>query len=405
MIFNKDLSFFLSLNKDIHLFEQIMASSSHSNLGFSGTEVPENSDRGFSGKNSNEVWKSVDQDSVGNRNNKSEGLNKHTIGDIMEEWKIPLSSFKDGRSNLYANATADECNIYLTTQGNFTKNNVPINGNGLIISIDRKTGKINWKRQMKSYSGIEGDSTKSGPAIWKNFIFFGSGILLPQTFDTPIGQVTGRFTGIPATGTGKRIRVYCVDKCTGDLVWESHIGKVASNVYDLDNWLTITQSPIHFKAIIDDSGYTRDLVSIGTSSGQSFQPWLFNLGGQVLGERLDFQMTDRGRQVILDAYDGTVVKEIFLCPVPLKEGDLLPASSIIPGNNCFHVRHPVDPVDLLFGGDLNPIKAPYAITSRLTYILQTGNNVPTPCNGVGVVNSNNIPVVLVGGVVVTPELN
>ena len=354
---------------------------------------------------SNELWKSVDQNLIGNRSNPSVGLNKYTIKDILEKWKVPLSSFPDGTSNTYANGSADEKSVYITTQNNYDSQGSQINAEGSVICVDRKTGEINWKRTIKSYSGITGDNTRAAPAIWKNFLFFGSNILEPQTYYNPIGPVLIRFAGFPATATGKRIRMYCVNKHTGDLVWETPIGKVATNLNDEDNWLTITQSPIVFKSIIDNTNYIRDLVAVGTSSGQSFQPWLRTLGGQVLGERFDFQMTDRGRQVILDANDGTVIKEIFLCPEVLKAGDTLPASSIIPGKNFFYIRHAVTQADLTPGGDLNPITAPYAIISRLTYILETGNNVPSPCDGINVVDANNNPVVLVGGTLIGAELN
>ena len=355
-------------------------------------------------------WPTVNNTNA-NRFDPSSELDAYSIKRLSEEYKVPISDLPAGVVDVYCNPSADDKYLYLTAVQSGVSN-----PQGLIMSICRSSGKLQWQRQMQSYSGIDGDYTQAAPAVWKDFLFFGSSIALPQTVAPYEQTMKGLFTGLPQKASGRRVRVYCVNKFTGDMVWESEVGKIATSINDPDNWLSITQSPIVVKRVVDDSGVKRPVVIIGTSSLQSYLPWLMTRGRPFIGlswgeeygladGTVGHQMTDRGQVLFLNALSGATMFSTYTCPDLLVAGVTLSSASTIGAGTSTITRHTVTSADLLGGGDLNPIIPAYGVTGTITYVLELGGTIPSPLNGVNVVGATNTLVALVGGAAVTVSLN
>lgn len=360
--------------------------------------------------NSIEIWPEVNNANY-NRFNLSEELDARSVKDLSLKYKVPISDLPAGVVDVYVNPSADEKYLYLST----LQSGVP-DPQGLIMSIRRSDGKLMWQRQIRSYSNIDGDYTTAAPAVWEDFLFFGSSIAIPQTVAPFEGSMVGLFTGLPQKTTGRRVRVYCINKYTGNLVWETEIGQSAIDINDPDNWLSITQSPIVINKVIDASGVKRPIVCIGTSSLQSYLPWLMTrfapFASVSWGEEYGSadgtpggQMTDRGRVVFLNALSGAVMFTTYTCPDLLVTGDTLSVSSTIGVATSTITRHTVLTSDLVAAGDLNPITAAYGIAGEITYVLEFGGTIPSPLNGVNVVDATHTVVALVGGAAVTANLH
>src|SRR3990167_2235013 len=364
----------------------------------------------YKSKYNTETWPVVNNTNH-NRFSDSSEINLHSVRSLALKYKVPISDLPNGVVDVYVNPTSDKSYLYLST----IQANVP-NPQGLIMAIRRSDGKLRWQRQIQSYSNINGDYTRAAPAVWKQYLFFGSSIAIPQTVSPFEESMVGLYTGLSQKTSGRRVRVYCINKCTGDLVWESEIGEVANDINDPDNWLSITQSPIIINKVVDNSGIKRPIVAVGCSSLQSYAPWLMTRNspftGVSWGEEYGSadgtaggQMTDRGRVVFLNALSGAVMFTTFTCPEILVAGDVLDASSTIGVATSTITRHTVTSADLLAAGDLNPIVAAYGIAGDITYVLETGGTIPSPLNGVNVVDATNTIVALVGGAAVTPNLH
>lgn len=359
-----------------------------------------------------EKWVSVNGGGVGgsngNRVSKSK-ISEEKLNNLIEVWKQKASNLPDGAVDIATNPTADEHFIYNSAVQ--ADNNDP---QGLLTCTNRHTGEIKWRRLIKDYSGINNDRTNAAPLLWEDYLFFGSSIQKPQTMVPYENTMVRKFSGLPVSVTGAPMRVYCVNKHTGDLVWESKLGNVAQNINDLDNWATITQSPVMFKGVVDGTGVKVPFLAIGTSSLQSFQPWFisrFGPFGLAWGEEYGqadgssgFQCTDVGRVFYLDPFTGTQYAVTHTLPPPLQAGQVLEGDSLNPGEVNVITRHVVTTADIS-GGGLDPVNAQFAGEGLITYVLEVGGFIPQPLNGVIVVNTNNIQVALVGGNPVTPDLD
>jgi len=325
---------------------------------------------------------------------------------LVEAWKIPISEASEGSADVYTNPTIDGDTVYLATQAQYDANGAPVAGaGGRLMAIDKATGAVKWAKRMSDYSFVPGDFCRSAPLVLNDCLFFSSGISQPQSVAPYESTLIELFTGRPVTGTGIPPRLFCANKADGSLLWSVALAPFANTINDPGNWVYITQSPT---AIVSEQ-WANPLIAIGTSSGQSFQPWFYTNGqpfvGLSLGNQLDFQMTDVGTLYLIDSSDGTVVATTSMGPELLQAGQVAPPEAFPPDESSAQVRHIVSADDLSPGGALNPIQANYAITCSVGWVLNTGGTVPSPLNGVSVVGTDNVTVTLEAGAVINATLN
>jgi polyvinyl alcohol dehydrogenase (cytochrome) len=91
---------------------------------------------------------------------------------------------------------------------------------GYLTKADASTGRVLWSRRISEYTGVEGNISRSSPAVWRGIVY--------------IGDQGG------ALGAGARL--IAVDARTGDLVW--------SRVVDAHPAAQLTQSPIVFDGVV-----------------------------------------------------------------------------------------------------------------------------------------------------------
>lgn len=331
-------------------------------------------------------------------------INKNNVDRLKLKYTTPIGETPTMSTDTFASMTFDQNNIYLTTNGQYNENNQLTDRSGYLFSIKRQDGSINWRRYFPSYSGIKGDYSRAAPAIWNDRLFLASNIQLPQTF-APYNNVVARFTlpPIPVNPTNRRIRMYSINKNTGDLIWEAEVGNKANLITDMDNWLTITASPTVFEI------NNIPIVAVTTSSSQSFAPWLYvpegNPLGLSFGTRRDFQMTDIGALYMFNGINGQILSKTSFGPTPYKQGDILDITSIAPTRKYFKIIHYVEPEDLIKGGGLNPVKKEFTGFQEIVWTLYQGSIIPTPLNGIIVIDTQGNPITLKGGSIVTTNLN
>ena len=91
---------------------------------------------------------------------------------------------------------------------------------GYLTKADARTGRVLWSRHVTEYTGVEGNISRTSPAVANGVVF--------------IGDQGG------AVGAGARL--LAIDAQTGDLVW--------SQVVDAHPAAQITQSPIVFDGVV-----------------------------------------------------------------------------------------------------------------------------------------------------------
>lgn len=355
-----------------------------------------------------EEWTSVNG-KTGNRVSRARLGNKVNV--IEEIWRQKASNLLDGVADIATNPTADDKFIYNTAIQ--TDVAVP---EGIITCTYRKNGQVKWRKLIKDYSGLSGDRSNAAPLVWGDYLFFGSSIQQPQTYSPYNGVMVNRFSGQPAPFTETQMRVYCVKKSDGSLVWEKKLGNKAQDINDLDNWATITQSPTLFYGCVDNTGIEVPFLVIGTSSLQSFQPWFLSRfgpfgSGPAWGEEYGsadgtpgFQCTDVGRTFYLDPFTGSEYAVTHALPEPLITGQVLDGDSLAQGQVNVITRHTVLTADVV-GGGLNPVNSNFEGEGLITYVLEVGGTIPTPLDGIMVVDATNTEVTLVAGDPVTIDLN
>lgn len=363
-------------------------------------------------------WTSVNNTLDGNRSDVFSEITTGNISTLEEKFRTPLSDVEGGKADVYTNPTVTyDGVIYMTTQTQYTPQGIPRSDKGgEVMAISALSGEILWRRQVSEYSGVPFDFSRAAPAVFSQYIYIGTGTQTPQSIVPYESTLTSLFTGqLVGQGTGTRQSVICIDRMTGDLAWKTFVGETATTINDPDNWLYITQSPI-VKRVYDADQNARDVVIVGSSSGQSFVPSFYtnDYGGTnlPLAEQLNFQMTDVGKVFFLDAITGELITTTSVGPPLLTVGDTVPSSSSLNGGGLgtlVAIRHLVTPEDLQEGGVLNPVQPQYGIVETfITYILEYGNGsatIPAPLDGIDVVDTTNTIVSLAGGAPVSLTLD
>ena len=356
-------------------------------------------------------WPRVGRNKEANNYNPQSHFGSSNVADIKLEKTIKVFPTADGEGDFWISLTSSKDTIYATSH-NTTDFEAP--SGGYVFAIDKKTCQVKWRRSMEDYSGIPGDNSRAGPGVYGDFIFFGSSLFSPQTW-APFGPVFRKFAA-PATpydATGRRMRMYCVNRHTGDLVWEQEIGASAALYSDPDNYAIITMSPIVIEMDVHGNGSKIPVLVFGQSSVQSFIPWIATLdGANPFGPSLYFdvsaaRMTDQGKLHFLDALSGTpIIAPITTMPTPYAAGDVVDASSIGPGNATVKIRYYVSPADV-GGGDLDPVTAQFEGPQNITWLLiaDGANTVPTCLDTIMVTDNTGTDVALVGGAVIAANLN
>lgn len=357
-------------------------------------------------------WKLANQGLPGTRS----GIFDVNLGSTLrEKYTRGVSAFPGGYADVYSNPTVDDKCIFLCTQAQYNDNQelLPTFG-GEIIAFDRSTGEVIWRRFISEYSGVPGDYSFASPAVDGNYLYFATGITVPQSIAPYEDTLKTISDGVPVQATGTRHSLFCINKLTGDVIWRLFLGEAANHINDPDNWLYFLQSPI-----VTDTVSNRKVVLIGSASSQYFQSALYtNFYGArfpiPLLEQLDFQMTDIGRVFIVDADSGLLLKMITSGPPLLHAGDALPASCVVPPREGITtdiiLRHIVSPDDLLESGHLNPIRSDYGggdYTYDMTYVLEIGDGtatIPAPLDGIQVVDTYGNQVTLHAGDTITDAL-
>jgi polyvinyl alcohol dehydrogenase (cytochrome) len=125
-------------------------------------------------------------------------INSGNVGSLAVSWVFQTAG------DVSATAAVDATSVYVPDWG------------GYIHSLDRKTGAVNWSRQVSEYAGGAGNFSRNTPAVHGNMLIFGD-------------QGGRQFQG--AT-------LIAVDKHTGDLEWATAL--------DLHPAAIVTQSPVVF---------------------------------------------------------------------------------------------------------------------------------------------------------------
>jgi polyvinyl alcohol dehydrogenase (cytochrome) len=135
---------------------------------------------------------------------------------------------------------------------------------GNVYSLDRRTGAVNWSRQVGDYTGVTGDFSLVTPAQFRDLLIF--------------GDQGGRSL--------QGARLIAVEKRSGDLRWTTNL--------DTHPTAIVTQSPVVFKGT----------VFVGVSS---FEDSHAVIPGYPC-------CTFRGSMVALDASTGQILWKTFMAP-------------------------------------------------------------------------------------------
>jgi hypothetical protein len=361
-----------------------------------------------------DVWFFTGKDETNRACNDFSKIDRCNVKLLEEKFKAPIGADIEGglvKADLFiGSVSADKDFIYLTTHNQADKDNNFLDPTGYVMKFKRSDGTRVYSKKFSDYSGIWGDYARGTPAIHKDMMYLGSGYTRPQTWN---GAGSDILTfGFPSNPAGKRTRMYGIDKVTGEKVWETELGRVATNVDDDDNFKFITQSALVVEMKWPGRGKI-PVVFVGTSSGNSFIPYfsssaesreLFSESAMngSLGATLypTGVMTDVGSLFMLDGRTGEVLSETRMGPEPYVEGDKLRSDSLVGGSEEFRIWHVVQPEDVLVGGELNPVDKRYE-KSKLIMTLLKGQvvGVGNPLVGQSVIdNEGNAAVVAVGAV-------
>ena len=180
-------------------------------------------------------------------------ISPKTVGKLAPKWIFDFNQYNDcEKANCGTIATP-------TIHGNTLF--IPDSA-GNLYALNKETGKAKWVKKIKDYSGVEGDYSRSSPAVGKGMIYVGSRM-------TPT--------------------MFGVDAKDGSLKWKSEL---------LDD---------HMVAMITGSPIVKgNRVYVGISSFE------VGMGGDPSYPCCSF----RGSVVALDAKTGKVVWKTYMAPPP-----------------------------------------------------------------------------------------
>jgi len=342
----------------------------------------------------------------GNSIQTSTDITSSNVSTLTNVANAKIGQLPGWRVDSFAGVTVDDSCVYMNVYNNFLPSDTtalaPIQSpSGALICVDKKTGTVKWRRAISSYTGVVNDYSRAAPAMHGDYLFFGTNLFSPQTYN-PLNpaELTSRFGAFGAqipTARGEPPSLVAVNKYTGELHWTTRLGNVASRIDDDDNWLSCTGSPVVFETNFGLlGGETIPVVVMGTSSAQSFSPFFINRGIDVAGNPLsigdypDFRMTDRGRVYLVHAVTGQILKTTYVLPSHLSEvappyagPNPVPASAVS-ADGYASVLHHYMTADSAAGGELNPVVAtgpydnPTVSTNTVVWTLTQGQAVP-PC--------------------------
>lgn len=232
---------------------------------------------------------------------------------------FPQSEY-DGidRGDCWVGITCDQANCYIALENlqdsSGTSLPLSLTGGGIIMCVNRDNGSIKWKKNISEISGVLYDTSRSAPLVDDKYVYFGTNYFAPQTWASTVGgsdtTVYNIFTGATQVGRGAPASLCKINKFTGEKIAICNIGNAAQKIDDLDNFLTITQSPI----FVEKSGFK--YIAIGTSSVQSFIAGLHSrspatiFGGATPILDNQYRMTEMGRLCIIDPETMNIIKTI-----------------------------------------------------------------------------------------------
>jgi outer membrane protein assembly factor BamB len=349
----------------------------------------------FGGTSGTEVWNSFGGSNLTNmRCTPSKNILKNNIKNSKMKYSIQTGDIPNNCTESYGSITADRKYIYYNTISQYDDTYLLQNNDSYLVCAQRNNGHVVWKKKFSSYSGIQGDFSRSAPVIHKNNLYVASSINMPcSLLESPNGVPLVLFDGnVQITATDRLPRLYCINKSNGEKIWEKELEYTdilsKANYFNAPcNWSTITQSPIVCDILINNA--IKSVIIIGVSSNQSsILPRLSKtVNGPFIEYMKDYKMTDTGALFILNAEDGDILKAIQFTPKHFKAGDVLTSDAMIPGRDYVYVLHTITQNDLINGGSLNPVSNRFAnFNKRMTWILNYDVNnqklIPQPLNGI-----------------------
>lgn len=391
-----------------------------------------------SGITSVNVWPDAGYGATGREFNPGSTIDAHAlaVGPVVKQTFLPKQL--DQKIDSYISVTADEKNIFLTTQNNYSMTNANLRTSGEVIALDRAQlgtpSAITWRKDVEAITAVPADMSRSAPAIWGDYIFVATSKQNPQTYgsiDNPGRLAYSLSSGAPRLGTGKQCSMICMNRINGAVVWKSPIGNKATHYFEDDNHLITTMSPIVFKIRVGPHDTIETVVGIGSSSLQSFNSVssATNAKTTFAPPDLDYAnstarnftqederiMSQVGKFFIYHATSGVLLKIIEMGPPRFEAGHELNNSLpveygggfLAPGKSTLTVFRTLTNADiaLLAAGD----NLSFAGDQRLTIVLENlfgigPKTVPSVLNNVTVTDRTGAVVVLVGGAVITNNL-
>jgi hypothetical protein len=351
-------------------------------------------------------WTSIGGDESGRSFDPCSKINPCNVDCLESKFNAPLGSTVGGSADTFVGSVVvDQCNIYVVTHNQRDESGSFLEPDGRVICISRCDGSVNWSKKFSDYTSVSGDYSR-GIALYGDWLYTGVNTFAPQTW-SPFTNVRNRFSSQPWVARGERMSMLCINKHTGNLVWKKYIGKEASKVDDEDNFLMISASPIVFETCMSKcSTSPTPILAFGTSSIQSFVPWLVTADevtkGVSIGSDPKFRMTDNGHIYLLNACTGEILVDQSVAPERYQEGDELSSDSVVNGDSeaGFKIWHNVCPEDL-DGGELDPIDQRYG-ESKYIQTLAPGGTIlaGSPLVGLTVTGNDGSTVgpIVAGGV-------
>jgi hypothetical protein len=299
----------------------------------------------------------------------------------------------------FSSFSADEDNFYFCTYNKYLASGVMIPNDGSLWSVSRSDGYVNFVRSIASYSGAAGDLSRAAPMVFEGHLYLATNLSVPQYLSPTTMANYALFGVVDMPVRGAPPKLLKIDKITGNLVSSVPIGAVASSDNDPDNWITVSSSPTIAK--VQHQGVVKNVVALGTSSGQSVVPWLISLRSFVpgpdyyFGDSIDFQMTDVGKIVLVDADSMTVISSTEVTPRKPAVGTVVSSTSFDPTLSDFYapdqqqiaIRVTVDSsVRASEFGSSSGIKKNYKsfapeVNNFVRYLFYAGRPVPPPAIG------------------------
>jgi hypothetical protein len=368
----------------------------------------------------NFVWRVFGGD-LQNTNSAKSKIDTSNVALLTERTPAFIGGISNGQVvavDVFASATADEKHYYLCTFdkylpdavcSSFVGTNLPQGGvyptnpsstSGYVLKVSKKTGEVEWRRPVSQYTGVQGDFSRSAPALIDDHLFIATNMTKPQTLDGFAEDYSFLFGPNSSAVRGARPSLIRISKEDPDVFKNVPIGQKADHANDPDNWISCTASPV--ATYIRAQGRKVPVVVLGTSSSQSFMPWLFVKNGAspsdpqyFLGDNYDFRFTDVGKVLVFDANTMQPIVDFEVAPRAPSVGTQITVDNGFFASSQNYVGIPLV-MDVAtrwseFGG-VAGIKGNYSYPgtnsftnrTKIRYILIAGSPAPPPVVGLSV---------------------